>query len=86
MKNEKVLYPLCNKMFIIMQLVERENKRILKAPRSLKPLLVFRREPLPHQIHLLKKVSKVNVQGINLPLIKFLLIVINMVNLHISFG
>lgn len=65
---------------------EMKNTRMLKYLRSLKPLLVFRREPIPHQIHLFKKATKVNVQGINLPLIKFLLIMINMVNLQIIFG
>ena len=36
MRNAKVLYPLFNKMLIRMQLVEMENKRMLKALRSLK--------------------------------------------------
>jgi len=86
MRNARFLYPLHKKMIIGMQLVEVENKRMLKALRSFKPLLVFQREPLPHQIHLLKKATKVNVQGINMPLIKFLLIMLNMVNLYIIFG
>ena len=30
--------------------------------------------------------TQVNLQAINMPLIKFLLIMINMVNLHITFG
>ena len=58
---------------------------MLKALESLNSLLVFKGEPLPHQINLLKKATKVNVQGINLPLIKFLLIMINMVNIHIRY-
>ena len=41
MRNAKVLYPLCKKMLISMQLVEMANKRMLKSLRSLKPLLVF---------------------------------------------
>lgn len=73
-------------MLISMQKMVSMNKRKLKALRLLTPLLVFRREPLPHQIHLLEKVTKVNVQGINIPLIKFLLIMLNMVNLHVRFG
>ena len=56
------------------------------SSRLLTPWLVFQIEPLPLQIHLLKKEKKVNVQDINLPLIKFLLIMINMVNLHTRFG
>lgn len=86
MRNAKVLYPLCKNMLISMQLVEMENKIMLKSLRTLKLLLVFWRKPLPHQIHLLKKATKVKVQGINLPLIKFLFIMINMVNLHIRLG
>ena len=86
MRNAKVLHPLCKKMLISMQLLEMENKRMLKALKSLKPFLVFQREPLPHEIHLLKKATKLNVQGINLSLIKLLLIMINMVNPHIIFG
>ena len=86
MRNAKKLYSLCKKMLISMELMRMANKRMLKSLKSLKLLLVFQREPLPHQIHLLKKVTKVNVLGINLPLIKLLLIMINMVNLHIIFG
>jgi len=41
MRNEKVIYPLCKKMLINMQPVEMEKKRMLKALRSLKPLLIF---------------------------------------------
>ena len=41
MRNAKVLHPLCKKMLISMQLMEMENKRMLKALKSLKPLLVF---------------------------------------------
>jgi hypothetical protein len=47
-------------------------------------LLVFKRELVTLQIHLLKKVIKVNVQGIFLPIIQFLLIMLSMVNLHVK--
>ena len=85
MRNEKVLYPLFKKILISMKLMEMENKRTLKSLKPLNPLLVLQREPPPHQIHLLKKVTKVNVQGINMPLIKLLLIMTNMENPHIRF-
>ena len=61
MRNAKVLHPLCKKMLISMQIMEMENNMMLKYLKPLKPLLVFRREPLPHKIHVLKKASKVNV-------------------------
>ena len=86
MRNEKVLHPLYKKILISMQIMRMENKRMLKYVKSLKPFLVFQREALPHKIKLLKKETKVNVQGINLLLIKFLLIMINMANSHIRFG
>ena len=41
MRNAKVSHPLCNKMLIRIQLMEMENKRMLKALMSLKPFLVF---------------------------------------------
>ena len=86
MRNAKFLHPICKKMLISMQLKEMSKKRMLKSLESFKPLLVFWREPLPHQIHLLKKARKLNVKGINMPLIRLLLIMINMVKHHIIFG
>jgi hypothetical protein len=47
-------------------------------------LLVFKGELVTLQIHLLKEAIKVNVQGIFLPIIRFLLIMISMVNLHVK--
>jgi hypothetical protein len=47
-------------------------------------LLVFKRELVTLQIHLLKKAIKVNVQGIFLPIIRLLLIMLRMVNLHVK--
>jgi hypothetical protein len=47
-------------------------------------LLVFKRELVTLQIHLLKGAIKVNVQGINLPIIQLLLIMLNMINLHVK--
>jgi hypothetical protein len=47
-------------------------------------LLVFKRELVTLQIHLLKKAIKVNVQGIFLPIIQLLLIMLSMVNLHVK--
>jgi hypothetical protein len=47
-------------------------------------LLVFKRELVTLPIHLLKKVIKVNVQGIFLPIIQLLLIMLSMINLHVK--
>jgi hypothetical protein len=47
-------------------------------------LLVFKRELATLQIHPLKKVIKVNFQGIFLLVIKFLLIMLSMVNLYVK--
>jgi hypothetical protein len=47
-------------------------------------LLVFKRELVTLQIHLLKEAKKVNVQGINLPITQLLLIMLSMINLHIN--
>jgi hypothetical protein len=47
-------------------------------------LLVFKCDLVTLQIHLLKKVIKVNVQGIFLPITWFLLIMLSMVNLHVK--
>jgi hypothetical protein len=44
----------------------------------------LQRELVTLQIHLLKKVIKVNVQGIFLPIIRLLLIMLSMVNLHVK--
>ena len=85
MRNAKILHPLCKKVLISMQLMRMVNKRILNDINSLNALLVFRREPLTHQIHLLKKAIKVKFQGINLLLIKLISIMINMENSHIIF-
>ena len=41
MRNAKFLHPLCKKMLISMQLMEMENKKMLKALKPMKPLLVF---------------------------------------------
>ena len=86
MRNEKFLHPLFKNVLISMQLMRMVNKRMLKGLNSLNALLVFWRDPLPHQIHLLKKAKKVKVQGINMLLNKLLLIMINMVNIQIRFG
>lgn len=48
--------------------------------------MVFRREPLLHLVHLLKKETKVKEEGINLISITFILITLSMVNFHISIG
>jgi hypothetical protein len=47
-------------------------------------LLVFKGELVTLQIHLLKEAIKVNVQGIILPIIQFLLITLSMINLHVK--
>jgi hypothetical protein len=47
-------------------------------------LLVFKGELVTLQIHLLKEAIKVNVQGIFLPIIRFLLIMLSMINLHVK--
>jgi hypothetical protein len=46
--------------------------------------LVFKRELVTLQIHLLKKEIKVSVQGIFLPITQLLLIMLSMVNLHVK--
>jgi len=50
--------------------------------RTITFLLVFKGEMVTLQIHLLKKAIKVNVQGIFLHIIQFLLIMLSMVNFH----
>jgi hypothetical protein len=47
-------------------------------------LLVFKGELVTLQIHLLKEAIKVNGQGIILPIIQFLLIMLSMINLHVK--
>jgi hypothetical protein len=47
-------------------------------------LLVFKRELVTLPTHLLKKAIKVNVQGIFLPIIQLLLIMLSMINLHVK--
>jgi hypothetical protein len=47
-------------------------------------LLVFKGELVTLQIHLLKEVIKVNVQGIILLIIQFLLIMLSMINLYVK--
>jgi hypothetical protein len=47
-------------------------------------LLVFKRDFVTLPTHLLKKAIKVNVQGIFLPIIQLLLIMLSMVNLHVK--
>jgi hypothetical protein len=49
-----------------------------------KDFLVFKRELVTLPIHLLKAAKKVNVQGINLPIIPLLLIMLSMINLHVK--
>ena len=56
----------------------------MTAMRTREYLRVFKRELVTLPIHLLKAAIKVNVQGINLPLIQLLLIMLSMVNLHIK--
>jgi hypothetical protein len=52
--------------------------------RTRKLFSFFKGEPITLQIHLLKKAIKVNVQGIFLPVIQLLLIMLSMVNLHVK--
>jgi hypothetical protein len=47
-------------------------------------LLVFKGELVTLQIHLLKEVIKVNVQGIILLIIQLLLIMLSMINFHVK--
>jgi hypothetical protein len=47
-------------------------------------LRVFKRELVTLPIHLLKAAIKVNVQGINLPITQLLLIMLSMINLHVT--
>jgi hypothetical protein len=54
------------------------------AMRTRTLLLVFKGELVTLQIHLLKEVIKVNVQGIILPIIQLLLIMLSMINLHVK--
>jgi hypothetical protein len=60
------------------------NKRVVIAMRTRTFLLVFKRELVNLQIHLLKKAIKVNVQGIFLPIIQLLFIMLSMVNFHVK--
>jgi hypothetical protein len=46
--------------------------------------MVFKGELVTLQIHLLKEVIKVNVQGIILLIIQFLLIMLSMINLYVK--
>jgi hypothetical protein len=52
--------------------------------RKRKLFLVFKRELETRQIHLLKKAIKVNVEGIFLPIIRFIFIMLSMVNFHVK--
>jgi hypothetical protein len=47
-------------------------------------LLVFKGELVTLQIHLLNEAIKVSIQGIFLPIIQLLLIMLNIVNLHVK--
>ena len=47
-------------------------------------LLVFKGDLVTLQIHLLKEAIKVNVQGIILLIIQFLLIMLSMINLYVK--
>ena len=69
-------------VFISMHL----NQRVVETLTALKRLMVFRRELLLHLIHLLMKEIKVKNKGINMVLNTFLLIVLIMINFHISMG
>jgi hypothetical protein len=60
------------------------SKKIVTAMRTRADLRVFKRELVTLPIHLLKAETKVNVQGINLPLIQLLLIMLSIINLHIT--
>jgi hypothetical protein len=60
------------------------SKKIMTAMRTRADLSVFKRELVTFPIHLLKAATKVNVQGINLPLIQLLLIMSNIINLHVT--
>ena len=56
----------------------------MTAMRTRADLRVFKRDLVTLPIHLLKAAKKVNVQGINLPLIQLLLIMLSIINLHIT--
>jgi hypothetical protein len=56
----------------------------MTAMRTRTLLLFFKGELVTLQIHLLKKVIKVNVKGIFLPIIQLLLIMLSMINLHVK--
>jgi hypothetical protein len=60
------------------------SKKIMTAMRTRADLRVFKRELVTLPIHLLKVETKVNVQGINLPLIQLLLIMSNIINLQVT--
>jgi hypothetical protein len=60
------------------------SKKIMTAMRTRADLSVFKRELVTFPIHLLKAATKVNVQGINLPLIPLLLIMSNIINLQVT--
>ena len=62
------------------------NKRIVKSLKTLKGLMVFQKELLLLLIHLLMKVMKVKEKGINLISITLLLIMLSMINFHLSIG
>ena len=47
-------------------------------------LIVLKRELVTLPIHLLKAAKKVTVQGINLPITQFLLIMLSIINLHVT--
>jgi hypothetical protein len=60
------------------------NKKVVTAMRTRADLRVFKRELVTLPIHLLKAAIKVNVQGINLPITQLLLIMLSMINLHVT--
>ena len=62
------------------------NQRVVETLKALKRLMVFQGEPLLHSIHHLMKAIKLKTKSINLVLIIFLLIMISMINFHVSIG
>jgi hypothetical protein len=60
------------------------NKKVVTAMRTRADLRVFKRELVTLPIHLLKAAIKVNVQGINLPITQLLLIMLSIINLHVT--
>ena len=80
--------PCCRKMLLDMHLMV--TKRVVTSPSTWTFLLVFKRELEPLQVHLLKKVIKMNIQrniqGIILVVIMLFMIMSSMKNLHELMG